>query len=145
MPVSRKQIVEAARTWIGCPVVHQARVKGIGIDCVGFIIHVGREVGIDLPDYKEWRRYSRNPLDEHGAMMIRHLKAQGFKPIQVALPGDVVAVYTRRFRPKPNHMMILTDVGVIHADTGIRKVVEHQIDDRIRDRITHSFSYPGVS
>lgn len=35
--VSRLQIIDAARDWIGTPYVHQASAKGAGCDCLGLL------------------------------------------------------------------------------------------------------------
>ncbi len=42
--ISRIQIIDAARSWIGTPYVHQASAKGAGSDCLGLIRGVWREI-----------------------------------------------------------------------------------------------------
>ena len=39
-------IVTQARTWIGTPFHHQARLKGKGCDCLGLIVGVVDELGL---------------------------------------------------------------------------------------------------
>ena len=44
----REEIVRLAREWIGTPYQHQASLKGVGADCLGFLRGVWREaVGED--------------------------------------------------------------------------------------------------
>jgi hypothetical protein len=107
---------------------------------------VGREAGLNIPDYREWRRYPRRPLDHHCEMMLRHFRAQGFQELEEGMwkPGDILTVWTRARRRKANHTMIVTREGVLHASTGVRKVIHHPIDDRIIERVVCAFSYPGV-
>lgn len=42
----REQIVASARSIIGTPYVHQGRVKGVGVDCVGTILIVAKELNL---------------------------------------------------------------------------------------------------
>ena len=36
----KKQIIQTARQWLDTPYHHQARVKGVGVDCIGLVIGV---------------------------------------------------------------------------------------------------------
>jgi cell wall-associated NlpC family hydrolase len=40
-----ERIVAEAETWLNTPFRHQGRLKGQGVDCVGFISEVAREAG----------------------------------------------------------------------------------------------------
>ena len=42
----RKKVVEEAKTWIGTPWHHEARVKGGGVDCGMLILEVFERVGL---------------------------------------------------------------------------------------------------
>ena len=40
MTTTRTDVVAAAREWLGTPFHHQARLRGVGVDCVGLVIGV---------------------------------------------------------------------------------------------------------
>jgi NlpC/P60 family putative phage cell wall peptidase len=42
--VSRTDIVEAARHWLGTPYHHQASLRGVGCDCLGLVRGVWRDL-----------------------------------------------------------------------------------------------------
>ena len=70
-------IVTQARTWIGTPFHHQARLKGKGCDCLGLIVGVVDELGLKdkhgqpLAGYDEVT-YSKEP---DGAYLTEKLTA----------------------------------------------------------------------
>jgi NlpC/P60 family putative phage cell wall peptidase len=45
----RARVVEIARSWLGTPYHHQARVKGAGVDCAQILIAVFAEAGLVEP------------------------------------------------------------------------------------------------
>ena len=110
----RAQVVEVARTWIKTPYHHQARLKGVGVDCVGVPIGVCRELGLVAPDF-DVSGYSNVP---DGKSLIR-LASLHARPITMAEMqiGDMVAV---GFDKDPQHFGILGDYrhagfSIIHA------------------------------
>ena len=50
-------IVTEARTWVRTPYHHQARLKGVGVDCAGLVIGVAR-------------RDNAEELRRHGAHLV---------------------------------------------------------------------------
>jgi cell wall-associated NlpC family hydrolase len=54
---TRDDIVRQARTWIGTPFHHQARLKSKGCDCLGLIVGVVDELGL-----KDTRFFTRLPV-----------------------------------------------------------------------------------
>lgn len=45
----RRRVVEIAKSWLGTPHVHNARVKGAGVDCGQFVAAVFEEAGLVSP------------------------------------------------------------------------------------------------
>lgn len=43
---TRNRVLKAALSWSATPWVHQARVKGVGVDCAQFLCAVYEEVGL---------------------------------------------------------------------------------------------------
>lgn len=131
----RRQIVTAARAALGTRFRHQGRVPGRGLDCVGLVAVVGRELG--LTDY-DVIDYARLP-DERA--MRAHIDAAGLAPVDRAQPGDVALM---RFTRAAQHVGILTETTLIHAWMQAGRVVEHRLDASWRNRIVTTFSFPGI-
>lgn len=137
----REQIVAAARRYVGTPFRHQGRQHGIGIDCAGLVVCVGREAGL-MPDYREIA-YGRQPNPQRMRAQIERY-ADEIQPRDVQ-PGDL---YWMRFI-EPMHMAIATRLadgraGMIHAYADAGRCVEHGLDDTWRRRIVRAYRYRGV-
>lgn len=131
-----ENIVEEARTWKGTKFQHQGRIKGLGVDCAGFVALVARNAGVanvDIPsDYKP---------QEDGAAMMRLLSQHlDFVATEDAQPGDVLALCDEALRHPdiPRHLAFVTEVRtgtlfIIHSsEHGVR---EHRTNLRWRERI----------
>ena len=148
--MKRADIVACARTYVDTPFVHQGRMKGKGIDCVGLVICVAAELGLqdklgkvasieDLP-----QQYSHMPQGNltHDTMG-QHLHRKGMDAMK---PGDVV---TCRFRGATSHAAILGSnedgLTLIHAYSGeAERCVEHPLDEVWKRRIAGVFEFPEV-
>ena len=138
-----QHIVALARETIGTPYGHQGRVNGLALDCAGVPVHVGRRLGLDLVEYT---RYGRLPVPaEMRAALDANLTRVEKADMQI---GDVVWM---RFLGEPQHLGIVGDyhlggLSLIHAynGSGLRKVVEHRIDEQWLARIVAVWRYPGV-
>ncbi len=100
--------IAAARAYLGVPWRHQGRSR-FGIDCVGLLVCVARDLGIRIEDM---RAYEREPRAHDLARMLRrHCVAR--RPA-AARPGDIAVMG----RPA-THVGILTDgfapFGLIHV------------------------------
>jgi len=135
----RTKIVAAARACIGTPFVHQARVIGSGLDCIGLVVATAKGAGIepgDLPT--DYPRISTTPR------LLVELRKR-LKSVDDPQPGDVLLFWFKR-PGIPQHLGIMTDLGVVHAyESGGRgTVVEHRLDKKWRRRIMAAFRMPGV-
>ena len=121
--VSRSQVVSIARSYIGTPFVHQGRLKGVGIDCLGLIICVLREASI-FPKWVDFTRYSKwgNPALMHKAFSLLFDRIE---PV-CAKPADILCFSS--IGGRPIHLGFASDIGVIHAYYEARKVVETRLD-----------------
>jgi NlpC/P60 family putative phage cell wall peptidase len=110
--MSRAAVIAEAKTWLGTPYHHMARLKGVGCDCLTLIAEVYERVGIvghiDIPYYPpDWHlhrgveRYMEGLLD-HDA-----------QEVGAGHPGDVALFqFGRCF----SHGAIITDWPLlIHA------------------------------
>ena len=144
--ITRADIVDEARTWLGTRWQHQGCVKGVGVDCVGLI--GGVALALRLPGAREWRdapawhQYGRKPdprtlLAGCDALMDRI-------PIDAAGAGDVLVL---QFGAGPQHFAIVSGEdppAIIHALAQARKVAEARLDDTWRARIVRAYRYRGV-
>lgn len=140
----RRQIVECARGWLSTPWRHQARLKGIGVDCVGFIAEVGRECGI--LSVQEAANYKRRP----DGVTLRAKLDEYLTPVRLAdiQPADVLLFSTSG---KPDHVGLVGDypaageLSVIHAYLPARKVIEHRLDPTWRGKVVAAYAIPGIA
>lgn len=108
----RVRIIEIAREWMGTPFHNEARVKGIGVDCLQLLIAVFTEVGL-LPAGLEIESY---PPDWHlHREEERYLQgvAKYGRQVDAPGPGDVALF---KFGRCVSHAAIVIDWPlVIHA------------------------------
>lgn len=129
-------VVTEARRWIGTPWHHQARRRGVGVDCVGLVIGVARALG--LSDY-DVTGYGELPNPE---MMRRELQANLIE-INVA-DSRAADVLWMRIAVDPQHLAIVTGgdpLAIIHSIRRPGRVVEHELDDRWRKRVVGAFRF----
>jgi len=139
--VTRAQLIREARKWLGTPFQHQGRVRGLGVDCVGLILCVMRDLG--LGDYlAAHKAYAAQPV---GRLVLEACRAHlAEKPASGRLPGDVLVF---RVPVDPVHAALVTERGIIHAAgtlDGRGQVSEVGLDRKWARRIEACFSIPGV-
>lgn len=139
---SKADIIAEARTWIGTPFRHQGRIKGVGVDCAGFLIGVGRAVGfpvIDMPTYD----YDPDPKVLERVLAQQLIKVPGKANLGKEL--QLCDILQMKFdRDGGKHLALVTDIGIIHAYARVRKVTEHALDDAMKDRITAVWRFPWL-
>ena len=103
---------------MGTPFVHQARRRGVGVDCIGLIVGVVQGCGL--------------PVD----------RVEGAE----AAPGDVVLIAWRRSPMHVGLLTDYPHGGLalLHAIETIGRVVEHRIDDGWRRLIVYAYRVPGL-
>jgi cell wall-associated NlpC family hydrolase len=126
----RQKVVDEAKTWLRTPWMHEARIKGAGVDCAMFIKEVFVSVGLvpqfDVGSYPtDWMLHRSEErflfwLDQYGT------------PIESPLPGDV-AVW-RHGRTYSHGAIVLDWPLVIHAYRPERSVVLSDVSKLTRLR-----------
>lgn len=113
----RTAIVGEGRLWLKTPWMHHQRLRGVGTDCLGFILSVADTVGIQ---YSPIENYNRTPIENS---LVEEFE-QRFLRIESSdrQPGDVALF---KFSGIPTHCGIITDIGLIHASTS-RGVIEQR-------------------
>jgi len=107
------EIVARARGLVGCRYRAQGRDPQLGLDCVGVVCCA---FGIPVGDVV--RDYRLRSADVRAAVksIERH-----FISIDEGAAGDLLLMSPARDHL---HLAVLTDRGFIHADAGVRRVVE---------------------
>ena len=117
----QEQLVVAARGWLGTPYQHHQSLKGVGADCVGLLMGVGREIGVIPADYQPPIYDSfgdTERLFEQMALFCDEI------PLEDAGYGDI---YILTVMGVPTHVAIKTDKGMIHAAGWIGLTTEHPL------------------
>jgi len=139
-----KDIVTAARSWIGTPYVHQASVRGAGCDCLGLLRGVWRElIGPEpepVPAYSmDWAEPQEDEVLWRAG--LRHLRQ---KPIGASDPGDVL-LFRLREGAVAKHVGLQARTGpeptFIHAYSG-QGVIESALSTPWARRVVARFTFP---
>lgn len=140
--VESQRIVEVARSFIGTPWHHDARLKGVGIDCTGLIAEVWRECGVPVQDV---RGYGKG--DEYDAM-VTAIAAHAFEVAGLRVQHGDVACF--RGRQMWNHCGFVVieggEASLIHAysSPSVMKVVEQPFDSSWWRRLVAAYRYRGT-
>lgn len=140
-------IVSTARSYLRTPYHHQARVKGVGIDCAGLPICVARDLGL-VPRRFDITGYARTP---DGKSLIAYCE-QWMKRIHTPELGAVIVTHFKG-STAPQHLGIVADYihggfSVIHAmgtADGKGRVVEQRLDEETMMRMVGLFRMPGAT
>lgn len=142
--ISREKIVDVARSWIGTPYRHQARVKYKGVDCAMLVAGIALESGIiDKFDYnpiytQDWHNHRNEE------MLLATLDYFGCEEIDLeqAKPGDIVAF---KFGRACAHMGVLVEQDkIVHATFRAGKVVEVYLQGELKRTMSKAYRMPGV-
>lgn len=144
-----KEIQRAARDWIGTPFQHQQSLKGAGVDCVGLILGVGRELGVlDISPaaWAPFAAYSRSPNPGRMRRAMRRFLIEDKRELfDIPSPGSIGWFGWRDGLP-----MHLAIVGrfegratMIHAFAQLGKCVENSIDATWLNRVDSWWQFPG--
>lgn len=149
--VTRADVVATARSYIGTPYHHMGRAPGMGLDCGGIIVCVGRELGIFAPDF-DVPPYTRSPdavtLLAWCRLYLREIDKDTMQP------GDIIMLITDVY---PQHLGILgrweyggksAPLSIIHSTNSRSVVPPRVIEMRLmfsrNQRFVAAFSFPGV-
>ncbi len=138
-PVTGQDVVAEARRWLGTPWRHQARLRGVGVDCGGLVVGVGQALGLPVQDHPPG--YARLP----DGVSLRACVERQCTRIPTLEAG---AVLLMRWGDAPQHVAIVSTLpegfGMIHAWAGIRRVVEHGLTAEWQARIVQGDAGPLI-
>jgi NlpC/P60 family putative phage cell wall peptidase len=140
----RDKIIEEAKSWFGTPYHHQARVKGVGVDCAQLVAGVAENVFPALKPINnqvysvEWHLHNREELM---CQIIESFNCEE-KPIEEREPGDIL---TFKFGRVNSHMGILIENNqFIHARIDTKKVVINQLSGDWLERLGKVYNFPSL-
>ena len=107
------QFVAPARALVGCRFRPQGRSPELGLDCIGLACAVYGIPAEMVPRDYRLRGDFRDRIE-------RELAAR-FRRVWALRPGDLLLLSVA---VDQLHLAVRTDLGFVHADAGLRKVVE---------------------
>jgi cell wall-associated NlpC family hydrolase len=139
--VTRQQIVEMARSWIGTPYRHQGRTRR-GVDCAGPLVNIANEIGAEgITDRLIYSRFpeSFNLKEQMDAALIKVDKDK-------VKPGDVLLF---KIDVLPQHVGIAGNykhggLSIIHCYQRVGRVVEHRFANVWWARLIQAYKIPNV-
>lgn len=147
---TRADVIQQGRSYLKTPFQHQARVQGLGLDCVGIVLCVGDDLGLADVHGRPFKRhqYPKYELTSIGGFVLAECKRRLIeKPVTSLAAGDLVVM---KVPDVPCHAGIVTSINgalyLLHAYNapGVMKVIEHVLDKAWRRRIVAAFQFPGV-
>jgi NlpC/P60 family putative phage cell wall peptidase len=142
MTFTRDAVIAEARSWLGTPWHHQASLKGVGCDCIGFVRGVAKPFAGEVPiplDYPEtWHLYRAEPRMYLG--FKEH--CEEIAPAD-ALAGDIL-LFGAGKGPAHHCAYVTPDGGLIHCYREAGKVVEQALTEWWRGKLQHAFRLPGI-
>ena len=150
--IERDKVVKIAKSWLGTPYHHMARVKGVGVDCLTLLAEVFHEAGlvptVPVEFYpKDWMHHRDNERYLEG--LLKYTREIEPDP----RPGDIVLWKIGRCF---SHGAIVVQWPiVIHACAGLHVMLEdisksqslnfigENTTDRGKPRLKKYFSYWG--
>jgi cell wall-associated NlpC family hydrolase len=128
----RDKVVAEALSWRSTPFHHAARVKGVGVDCLAFIVEVYERAGVvghqELPFYRpDFMRHDARETYLEG--LLNH-----GKEVEFPLPGDVALFKWGRIFAHagivldwPHMIHAAPDKGVILARGNTGKLINREV------------------
>lgn len=140
--IEAEQVVAAAKGWLGTPYLHQAAKKNLGCDCLGLILGVGRELGVDLPG--KVPPYSASWRDPNAGTLLQdradhHLRRQNSRP---PCPGDILLFRMRRDLPAKHCAILIAPDQMIHAQEGVG-TIQLAFDAPWQRRLVAHYTFPN--
>lgn len=142
--VTRAQIVNAARLWIGTPYRHQASMRNAGCDCLGLIRGVWRDVYGTEPEKPP--PYAPDWAEAHGEESLAQAALRHLVPIAPDSfgAGDVLLFRWRDGFVAKHAAIVSSATTMIHAHDGAA-VCEVSLAPWWRRRLAFAYSFPGVT
>ncbi len=140
--IKPEKVVSTTKEWLGTPYLHQAAKKNLGCDCLGLILGVGRELGVDLPG--KVPPYSASWRDPLAGTLLQeradhYLQRQSERP---PCPGDILLFRMRRDLPAKHCAILIAPDQMIHAQEGVG-TIQLAFDAPWQRRLVAHYTFPN--
>lgn len=145
--MTRQDIIDEARLWLGTPYRHQASMRGVGCDCLGLLRGVYRGVNGLQADPEETPPYRRDWYERTDRDMLMEVGRKYFDEVgnrfSDALPGDIL-VFRMRHWASAKHCAIMTgDDTMVHAYER-HSVIEVNMGDWWKTKVVGVFRFKDL-
>lgn len=135
-----KDVIDEARKYLRTPFHHQGRLKGVGIDCVGLLVCVGRALGVLDRDNTT---YSRQPDSK---LLLKELDAVlDIVPLKDIRIGDILLFWFAPRKRFPQHIAFFTGKGLLHTYANAGMVIEHEMTEKWAKRLCRAYRFRGLT
>lgn len=122
-----QQMIDEARGWLGTPWIHNQALKGVGADCILFILAWGQSLGL-VPKIFKRPRYNRDwALHNAESVLLmeiqKHARKVKLKEMKI---GDVVFF---KYGQCTSHAAIYIGLGKIIHSVIRQGVIESNLKD----------------
>lgn len=146
----RDRVVAEARSWIGTPFLHQQSLKGVGVDCIGVILGVGRDLELLQISPDQWAPYagySRQPNPRvMRRFMCQFLKESPTPRTQIP-PAGSIGWFGWRL-DLPMHLGIVAEfegrATVVHSFEPAGACCENSIDETWLRLVESWWDFPAL-
>ena len=118
-------------------------MKGHGVDCVGLVLGVAKELGIPLKDHQVFQQIGRRP--PRGDVLLAYFEEQCGPPVKGGKEGDLLVFWFNPRSRRPHHIAIATNTGMIHTHSAVGQVVEQPYNEFWKKRLVVAYRMPGVA
>lgn len=133
-----EDVVRIAREYLGTPFHMDGRIKNVGIDCIGLIICIAKELGWDGPSCTKYRLLDGQRRCEVAKQEL------GLVDLPTIVPGCIVCIKVGH--SYITHFGVVVDEDrIIHSTDRIGKVVEHNFTQAWKNRVVAIWAMPTVS
>lgn len=137
------KIVEAALGWVDTPYHHQARVKGVGVDCAQLIAGIAEETGhiaagtpIPFNYSTEWHLHNREEQLLQNLEAFGCTRKEGLNPE----PGDILCFQYGR---AVSHLGVYVGNDMfVHAANNLGKVALNTLSPETLKRLKFIYIFP---
>ena len=123
--MDKQQIINVARSWLYTPWKHNQKIKGVGVDCVNFLVAIAEEV-----------KYPIEPIPENYARLPKTLEIKEYldnnfiaRPKEDWCDLEATNILLLEIDGRLCHVAMATSpTTMIHANQRLGRVAEHAID-----------------
>jgi NlpC/P60 family putative phage cell wall peptidase len=142
--LSRADLLTEALSWRETPYHAQASIKGLGADCIGFVIGVAKNIGLLDPAYTPGTYSAEWHLHQHEERLRTEVEQFGCvaRPLGDRIPGDLLLFQFGRVCAHSG--LLLPEEQVIHAVRDYGRVLVTSLRGEWLTRLRYVYCFPGM-